>query len=115
MFSVSTEKNNFIEDHCKREEISYKSILPAVMQFSRGLEMGEWKYFAMWKGMSVDILLTFGESITCVEGNSEMENVDSYLAALEKWRMGEKHHASYDSFELTLFYFFLVQITILLV
>lgn len=52
------------------------------------------------------MLLTFGESIACVEGNSEMENVGSYLAAMEEWRIGEKHHASYHSFELTLFYLF---------
>lgn len=85
------------------------------MQFSKGLEMGEWKDFAMWKEMSLDMLLTFGESITCVEGNGEMANVDSYLAALEEWRKDEKHHASYHSFELTLFYLFLIQIIILLV
>lgn len=59
------------------------------MRFLRELEMGEWKDFAMYKEMSLDMLLTFEESITCVEGNSEMENVDSYPAALEEWRMGE--------------------------
>lgn len=36
------------------------------------------------KKMSLDMLLTFGESIACVEGNSEMENVGSYLAAMEE-------------------------------
>lgn len=59
------------------------------MQFSRELEMGEWKDFAMCKEVSLDMLLTFAESITCVEGNSEIENLDSFPAALEEWRMGE--------------------------